>query len=79
MNAEQIMILSASGSIRMPKLVMSLRRARDAAVEKIRDARQAEKTSASVSWNGIGENSAQRKSAVSAKRETVSLLGRFIC
>ena len=78
MNAEQVMILSASGSIRMPKLVMSLRlRAIWPSRKSVMPARQ-KKTSASVSLNGIGENSAQRKSAVSTKRQTVSLFGRFI-
>ena len=38
------------------------------------------KNSASVYRNGIGhgQNSAQRKTTVSTKRETVSLFGRFI-
>jgi len=38
------------------------------------------KNRASVLRNGIchGQNSAQRKNAVSTKRETVSLFGRFI-
>ena len=47
--------------------------------KSVTPARQ-KKNSASVLLNGIchGQNSAQRKSTVSPKRETVSLFGRFI-
>ena len=62
----------------MPKLVMSLReRAMRPSRKSVNPARE-KKNSASVSLNRNGQNSAQRKSAVSTKRETVSLLGRFI-
>src|ERR1035438_7942078 len=76
-NAEQVMILSASGSIKMPKLVMSLRaRAMRPSRKSVTPARQ-KKISASVSLKANLENIAQRKTTVSPKRETVSLLGRF--
>src|SRR5665213_1408405 len=78
MNAEQVMILSASGSISTPKFVMSLRsRAIFPSRKSEMPARQ-KMNSASVSWLLNCENSAQRKSAVSTKRDTVSLFGRFI-
>src|ERR1017187_1724980 len=77
-NAEQVMILSASGSIRMPKLVMSLReRAMRPSRKSVTPAKQ-KKNSASVSLKANLENIAQRNTTVSPKRDTVSLLGRFI-
>ena len=51
----------------------------DAAIQKIRHARETEKNQRQrVAVGELRQNIAHRKSTVSPKRETVSLLGRFI-
>src|ERR1041385_622899 len=78
MKAEQTMILSASGSIRMPKLVISLcRRAINPSRKSLMPARQ-KSTSAIVSLKRTPENRTTTNAPVSRKRAMVSLLGRFI-
>ena len=78
MNAEQTMILSASGSIRMPKLVMSLCRRAIMPSSRSLTPPATNSTRARVSWNLTCQYIAARKAAVSPNRETVSLFGRFI-
>src|SRR6516162_10149113 len=78
MNAEQVMILSASGSMSLPKLVIKFReRAMRPSRKSVTPARQ-KKNNASVSLYLNGENNAHKNTTVSAKRDTVSLLGKFI-
>src|SRR5258706_392518 len=78
MNAEQTMILSAKGSMRMPKLVIKFRRRAIWPSRKSLMLARQNNTSAIVSWYGIRENMMTRKAAVRTKREMVSLFGRFI-
>ena len=78
MNAEQTRILSASGSIRMPKFVISLRRRAITPSRKSLIPPATNSTSAIVSWYRTSENITTRKAMVRTKREMVSLFGRFI-
>ena len=69
MNAEQIRILSASGSIRMPKFVISfLRRAIWPSRKSLMPAAENSK-SAIVSWNFMRENITTMKPTVRTKRQ----------
>src|ERR1022692_929583 len=78
MKAVQTMILSASGSMRMPKLVISLRRRASSPSRKSLTPATRNSARAMVSRNGMRENITTRNATVSRKRETVSLFGRFI-
>ena len=72
MKAEQVRILSANGSINVPKAVMSLRsRAILPSRKSVRLARL-NKTKAQVRLPGNGAKAATQNKPVSAKRETVS-------
>ena len=77
MNAEQIIILSASGSIRVPKFVINFRERAILPSRKSVTPATEKKIKASESLTGERENIAQRNAPVSTKRETVSLLGKF--
>jgi hypothetical protein len=80
MNAEQVKILSASGSIKIPKFVINFRERAILPSKKSVKLPRLKIKSASVWRKGIchGQKSIHRKIAVSAKRETVNLFGKFI-
>ena len=78
MNAEQTMILSARGSMRIPKLVTSLWRRAIWPSRKSVMPPAIKSAKAIVSWKGARENITTRKATVRTKREIVSLFGRFI-
>src|SRR2546426_2854488 len=76
--AEQTIILSASGSIRIPKFVISLLRRAIWPSRKSVMPPATKSARAMVSWNRTRENITTRKATVRMNREIVSLLGRFI-
>src|SRR5436309_5842828 len=80
MKAEQTIILSASGSIRIPKFVMSLLRRAIWPSRKSVMPPATKSARAIVSRNDTarGKNITTRKATVRMNREIVSLLGRFI-
>ena len=78
MKAEQVRILSAKGSISVPKAVINLRsRAIFPSKKSVRLARL-KRTNAHERFPGNGANAATQNKPVSAKRETVNWFGRFI-
>ena len=72
------MILSARGSMSMPKFVIRLRRRAISPSRRSVTPPAMKSTKAMVSWYRTFENITTRKATVKRKRETVSLFGRFI-
>src|SRR5262245_49644063 len=78
MNAEQTRILSASGSINLPKFVINVRlHAMALASQSVMLSAQ-NNASATVSYSGKSKNTATRNATVRTKRKTVNWFGRFM-
>src|SRR5690606_32570934 len=78
MKAEQVKILSASGSISLPKFVIKLRRRAITPSTQSVTLAMTKMVSARVVLNRNSRNRASRKTSVKTKRDAVSWLGRFI-